>query len=112
MTAARPETGQPERGDVDRRIAQIRKQMDEVDARLVSLLNERATYARKIGTLKDTMGLDVYQPEREIEVLKHVRSKNLGPLGEDAVTRLFERIIDETRRLERSVSQESRPAID
>lgn len=103
MTAARPETEQPEREDVDRRIAQIRVQMDDLDARLVSLLSQRAACAREIGTLKGTVGLDVYQPEREIEVLEHVRSKNLGPLGADAITRLFERIIDETRRLEHSV---------
>ena len=48
------------------------------------------------------MGLEVYQPAREIEVLKHVRSQNDGPLEADAITRLFERIIDEARRLERS----------
>ena len=103
MTAARPETEQPGRGEADRRIAQIRVQMDELDARLVSLLNQRATYAREIGTLKATVGLEVYQPEREVEVLKHARSKNAGPLGADAITRVFERIIDETRRLEHSV---------
>ena len=48
------------------------------------------------------MGLEVYQPAREIEVLKHVRSQNAGPLEAEAITRLFERIIDEARRLERS----------
>jgi chorismate mutase len=52
--------------------------------------------------LKDTMGLEVYQPDREIEVLRHVRSQNGGPLDADAITRLFERIIDEARRLERA----------
>ena len=103
MTAARPEAEQPERGEVDRRIAQIRVQMDELDARLVSLLNQRAAYAREIGTLKATVGLEVYQPEREVEVLKHVRSKNPGPLDPDAITRVFESIINETRRLEDSV---------
>ena len=76
--------------------------MDELDVKLVTLLNERATYAMEIGRLKDTVGLEVYQPEREIEVLKHVRSRNDGPLEADAITRLFERIIDEARRLERS----------
>ena len=105
MTAARAEIEQPERGEIDRRIAQIRVQMDELDTSLVSLLNQRATCAREIGTLKGTVGLEVYQPEREIEVLKHVRSKNPGPLGADAITRVFERIIDETRRLEHSVAR-------
>ena len=76
--------------------------MDEFDSELVRLLNERASCAKEIGRLKETVGLAVYQPEREIEVLKHVRSRNDGPLEADAITRLFERIIDEARRLERS----------
>jgi chorismate mutase len=44
----------------------------------------------------------VYQPGREIEVLNHVRAHNKGPLNAEAITRVFERIIDEARRLERS----------
>ena len=76
--------------------------MDDLDSQLVTLLNERASCAKEIGRLKATVGLEVYQPKREIEVLQHVRSRNAGPLGADAITRLFERIIDEARRLERS----------
>ena len=76
--------------------------MKELDSRLVALLNERASCAKEIGRLKETVGLEVYQPERELEVLKHVRSRNKGPLEGGAITRLFERIIDEARRLERS----------
>ena len=87
---------------VEREIAKIRSRMDELDARLVGLLNERASCAQEIGRLKETVGLKVYQPQREREVLSHVRSENAGPLDADAITRLFERIIDEARRLERS----------
>ena len=87
---------------VEREITKIRNRMDALDARLVSLLNERASCAQEIGRLKDTVGLKVYQPQREREVLNHVRSENAGPLDGDAITRLFERIIDEARRLERS----------
>ena len=87
---------------VQREIAKIRDRMDEIDARLVGLLNERSSCAQEIGRLKETVGLKVYQPQREREVLSHVRSENAGPLDGDAVTRLFERIIDEARRLERS----------
>ena len=87
---------------VEREITKIRNRMDELDARLVGLLNERASCAQEIGRLKETVGLKVYQPQREREVLSHVRSENAGPLDADAITRLFERIIDEARRLERS----------
>ena len=104
MTSEKPPT-HPDRAEVDRRITQIRERMDELDSRLVALLNERASYAREIGELKETVGLEVYQPGREIEVLSHVRSQNSGPLEADAITRLFERIIDEARRLERSTGR-------
>ena len=80
--------------------------MDELDSVLVRLLNERARCAKEIGQLKKTVGLEVYQPAREIEVLKHVRAHNDGPLEADAITRLFERIIDEARRLERAIGVE------
>jgi chorismate mutase len=67
----------------------------------VKLLNERAACALEIGAVKETLGLELYQPAREMEVLEHVRTTNAGPLDRDAVARLFERIIDEARRLER-----------
>ncbi len=102
MTSGDRRSAPPDVAEVDRRITEIRERMDELDAELVTLLNERASCAKEIGWLKETVGLEVYQPEREIEVLKHVRSRNDGPLEADAITRLFERIIDEARRLERS----------
>ena len=56
----------------------------------------------EIGRLKKEPGIEVYQPDREKEVLAHVRGIAAeGPLGADAIARLFERIIDEARRLER-----------
>jgi len=47
------------------------------------------------------MGVAIYQPEREAEVLKNVQGVNRGPLDQPAIKRLFERIIDEARHLER-----------
>jgi chorismate mutase-like protein len=80
----------------------LRDDIDRVDEVLVRLLNERARVACEIGRLKKELGIEVYQPEREKQVLAHVRSVAAeGPLGADAIARLFERIIDEARRLER-----------
>ena len=82
----------------------LRRDIDRVDEVLVRLLNERARCVCEVGRLKKECGVDVYQPEREKEVLAHVRSIAAeGPLGPEAVARLFERIIDEARRLERRV---------
>ncbi len=81
------------RGDIDR--------LDEV---IVRLLNERARCVCEIGRIKKQDGIEVYQPDREKAVLEHVRSVACeGPLGPEAIARLFERIIDEARRLERIV---------
>jgi len=82
-------------------ITALRAQIDAVDEQLVQLLNARAAHALAIGRLKEQAHEPVYQPAREADVLAHVRSVNQGPLDDGAVTRLFERIIDEARRLER-----------
>ena len=83
------------------RIDELRRQIDGIDAQLVALLNARAACALSIGQEKKRVGLAVYQPGREAEVLANVERLNQGPLDDRAVRRLFERIIDEARRLER-----------
>jgi chorismate mutase len=79
----------------------LRKRIDLLDESLVRLLNARAACALEIGRLKRDMGVPIYQPGREAEVLAHVRTLNSGPLDQHAIKRLFERIIDEARHLER-----------
>jgi chorismate mutase len=83
------------------RIAVLRARIDEIDAELVALLNARATCAVEIGEIKEQIHQAIYQPAREAEVLANVRAANRGPLNDEAIVRLFERIIDEARRLER-----------
>jgi len=82
-------------------IDDLRGKIDEIDRQLVRLLNARAECALAIGGAKRLAGLDVYQPAREAEVLEHVQGLNNGPLDNGAIKRLFERVIDEARRLER-----------
>jgi chorismate mutase len=84
----------------------LRKKIDALDEALVRLLNARAACALEIGRCKKEVGLAIYQPSREAEVLGHVQSINPGPLDDGAVRRLFERIIDEARRLERIANGE------
>jgi len=78
-----------------------RKRIDEIDAQLVKLLNERATCAREIGKLKLQLGMEAYTPAREKEVMQNVISHGRGPLSAEAIRRLYERIIDESRSVER-----------
>ena len=82
-------------------LAGWRKRIDEIDQQLVKLLSERAQCALEIGHLKKAMELRTWQPEREAEILRNVVKANEGPLDDAAIRRLFERIIDEARSLER-----------
>ena len=89
------------------RLEELRRDIDRVDEVLVRLLNERARCACEIGRIKKEQGVEIYQPDREKQVLSHVRSVAAeGPLDPEAIARLFERIIDEARSLERRVVHE------
>ncbi len=78
-----------------------RKRIDEIDQELVKLLNERSHCAVEIGHIKKQLTLPAWQPQREAEILRNVVKSNHGPLDDAAMRRLFERIIDEARALER-----------
>jgi chorismate mutase len=78
-----------------------RKRIDEIDQQLLKLLNERSRCAVEIGHIKKKAHLPAWQPEREMEILRNVAKANRGPLDDAAIRRLFERIIDEARSLER-----------
>ena len=93
------------RAKVLAQIAALRDDIDTVDIELVRLLSRRAANALEIGRLKALLQMEIYQPAREEAVLRHVRSVNSGPLDGDAMARLFERIIDEARRLERAMAE-------
>jgi chorismate mutase-like protein len=92
----------PHVGDMD----PWRDRIDAIDRLVILLLNERAVCATHIGTIKKHHGLSVYTPAREDEVLRNVMDANPGPLTDQAVRRLYERIIDETRSLERHLYTE------
>lgn len=85
-----------------------RKRIDELDQKLVELLNERSRCAMEIGHLKQKSGLALYQPDREQQVLSNAERYNKGPLPDTAIRRLFERILDEARSVERHVMAEDK----
>jgi chorismate mutase len=81
-------------------IERWRKEIDELDEELLRLLNMRARLAVKVGGLKRASGIPVRDPAREQFVLQRLRAANTGPLDQEAVVRLFRRIIRESRRVE------------
>jgi chorismate mutase len=91
--------GPPDEGMSD--LDQWRKRIDGIDDQLMRLLNSRSACAVEVGRIKRGQGLPIYAPEREAWILDRVMRDNTGPLEPLAVRRVFERIIDESRRLER-----------
>ncbi len=81
-------------------LADWRERIDVIDLKILELLNERARCSLEIGKIKHQLNLPVYTPERENYIYERLACANSGPLDDAAARRLFERIIDESRRLE------------
>ncbi|PLY04839.1 MAG: chorismate mutase [Desulfuromonas sp.] len=82
-------------------IDDIRIEIDRLDRELLDIFNRRAALALKIGEIKKELNLAVYDPSREKKIFERMRKDNPGPLDNEAIVRLFERVIDESRSLER-----------
>jgi chorismate mutase len=83
-------------------IGELRKRIDLLDDVLLRILSERARLAIEIGRAKKKQGLAVFDPLREKQVFARMKGDNPGPLDDGAILRLFERVVDESRRLERT----------
>jgi len=82
-------------------ISDWRKKIDELDRELVQLLNARARCSVEIGKIKRQNGLPIQEPNREQEVLQHAFEANEGPLSDLAIRRVFERIVEEGKALQK-----------
>jgi chorismate mutase domain of proteobacterial P-protein, clade 2 len=82
-------------------LARCRERIDAVDLQLLDLLNQRTAIVEEIGRIKQALTLPIYEPRREDQVFANVLSSNKGPLPGEAVKRLFERIIDEMRNVQK-----------
>ena len=91
-------------------LAACRVLIDAIDVQLLDLLNERTKIVERIGTIKRSLTLPIYEPKREDQVLGNVLSHNKGPLEPDAIRRVFERIMDEMRTLQRTKIVEAQAA--
>jgi chorismate mutase / prephenate dehydratase len=78
----------------------LRNKIDQIDEKIVSLLNDRASLAQQIGHSKSLSNQEVYAPHREKEVLERVRELNCGPLSAQAISAVFREIISGCRSLE------------
>jgi chorismate mutase len=83
-----------------------RERIDAIDLKILELLNERTRCSIEIGKIKHREHLAVYMPEREKRIYEMLERANCGPLTSAAVRRLFERIIDESRRVEKEICEQ------
>ena len=83
------------------RLEEFRVRIDDVDRRLVGLLNERTLVVQEIGRVKGLAQLPIYEPKREDQVFANITGSNQGPMTPEALRRIFERIIDEMRSIQR-----------
>lgn len=84
----------------DAGIEALRKRIDEIDREILRRVTERVRIVLEIGEWKRERGVPVYDPERERRVIDHLCSLAQPPLDHDTVRRIFERLIDESRRIE------------
>jgi chorismate mutase-like protein len=82
-------------------IADWRTKIDEIDRKLVEMLNLRAEAAQEIGRLKRVAEMPIYEPDRERAVLTQVQQANRGPLQHRHLLQIYERIMDVMRNVQK-----------
>jgi len=88
-------------------LARLRGRIDELDDRILVMLNERARLAQAVGHLKQSNGEQggpIYRPEREAQVVRRLQSANTGPLPKESVERLFKEVMSACRALEQPLT--------
>ncbi|UCF88106.1 MAG: chorismate mutase [bacterium] len=84
----------------DQRILNLRNAIDTVDNRIIEMLQERASLAREIGQVKKEIGMAILDPAREGKIRKKLAAGAKGPMDTDALVRIYEVIMAESRRLQ------------
>ena len=85
----------------DQRILNLRGAIDTVDSRIIELLQERSSLAREIGKVKKEIGMAILDPAREGKIRKKLAAGAKGPMDADALVRIYEVIMEESRRLQK-----------
>jgi chorismate mutase/prephenate dehydratase len=95
------ERSHPPAAPADERLAELRREIDALDARIVELINRRGGLARAVGEIKQRLDAPVYRPEREAQIFRRLRELNTGPIGGDGLEAIYREIVSACRELER-----------
>ena len=92
-------------------IADWRRQIDEMDRKLVELINQRARAAQEIGRLKRNTSMPIYEPDREKQIFENIFRLNQGPLSNHMLQQVYERLIDVMRKIQIVDQQPEKTAV-
>ena len=92
--------------EIEMDIECLRGKIDELDTQILELLSKRSGFCIQIGEIKILKEIAIHSPEREKEITQRIQKQNRGPLSNEGVQRIFERIIDESRSLEKDIAKE------
>ena len=87
-------------GDLSADIGGLRQAIDEIDEKIMDLINQRLSLAKKIGDVKTQGGIQITDSERDKEIMTRLLEKNNGRLRDDALRNIFEVIIAEGRNVQ------------
>jgi chorismate mutase-like protein len=79
--------------EIEKKIEELREQVDKIDEKIVGLLNERAQIALAIRKFKEEKGISIYDTEREGEIYRKLSANNSGPLSDEAIREIYKKIL-------------------
>ena len=88
-------------------LSKLRNEIDSLDEDLAKLLSKRTYFSMMIGRVKRALNMPAYSPEREREISKRISQSAKEPLKASALQRIYERILDESRAIQKDDIEEN-----
>jgi len=82
-------------------LSQLRRRIDDLDRKIVELLNERANVVVDVGRVKQADGTPIYAPDREQAVLQRIAEMNSGPLPQKTLQAIYRELMSGSFALEK-----------
>jgi chorismate mutase len=89
-------------GDLNADVGVLRQAIDEIDEKIMDLINQRLSLAKQIGDFNKQGGFQITDSEREKEIMNRLLEKNNGPFRDDGLRNIFGAIIAEGRNVQRT----------
>ena len=88
-------------GDLNTHIGVLRQAIDEIDEKIMGLVNQRLSLAKQVGDYKKQGGIQITDSDREKEIMNRLLEKNKGPMSDNGLHNIFGAIIAEGRNIQR-----------